>query len=105
MNILRIGIKANDMIFLRMIENAIGAPRYFRSGDLPQARKRAMKLLTPIQLGAVEVKNRVVSTAHAAYANFFRNGCDGERYMAYQERRFPLLVPRFHLQHLLRHLI
>jgi 2,4-dienoyl-CoA reductase-like NADH-dependent reductase (Old Yellow Enzyme family) len=46
-----------------------------------------MKLLSPIQLGPIEVKNRVVSTAHAAYLDFFQPGATGERYMAYQERR------------------
>ncbi len=46
-----------------------------------------MKLLSPIQIGPMEVKNRVVSTAHSAFLDFFRPGSDGERYMAYQERR------------------
>lgn len=46
-----------------------------------------MKLLTPIQLGPVEVKNRVVITAHAAFLDFFQKGASGERYMAYLERR------------------
>ena len=46
-----------------------------------------MKLLEPIRLGPTEVRNRVVSTAHAAYLDFFQPGSDGERYIAYQERR------------------
>ncbi len=46
-----------------------------------------MKLLTPIKLGPIEVRNRVVSTAHAAYTDFWQAGNTGERYMAYQERR------------------
>ena len=46
-----------------------------------------MKLLSPIELGPIEVKNRVASTAHAAFLDFFSPNCDGERYMAYQERR------------------
>lgn len=46
-----------------------------------------MKLLAPIRLGSKEVRNRVVSTAHAAYLDFFQPGSTGERYMAYQERR------------------
>ncbi len=46
-----------------------------------------MKLLTPIELGPIEVKNRVVSTAHAAFLEFFNPISDGERYIAYQERR------------------
>jgi len=43
-----------------------------------------MKLLSPIEIGPMTVKNRVVSTAHAAFLDFFRPGDDGERYMAYQ---------------------
>jgi 2,4-dienoyl-CoA reductase-like NADH-dependent reductase (Old Yellow Enzyme family) len=46
-----------------------------------------MKLLSPIHIGKVELKNRVVSTAHAADISFFQPGNSGERYMAYQERR------------------
>lgn len=46
-----------------------------------------MKLLSPIRLGGVELKNRVVSTAHEAFPDFFQPGATGERYMAYQERR------------------
>jgi len=46
-----------------------------------------MKILSPIQLGQVELKNRVVSTAHAADVSFFQPGSSGEGYMAYQERR------------------
>lgn len=46
-----------------------------------------MKLLSPIQVGRKEVRNRVVSTAHAAYLDFYQPGNSGERYMAYQERR------------------
>lgn len=46
-----------------------------------------LKLLSPIRIGNLEVRNRVVSTAHSAFLDFFRPGSDGERYMAYQERR------------------
>jgi len=46
-----------------------------------------MKLLSPILIGRKEVRNRVVSTAHAAYLDFYQPGNSGERYMAYQERR------------------
>jgi 2,4-dienoyl-CoA reductase-like NADH-dependent reductase (Old Yellow Enzyme family)/thioredoxin reductase len=46
-----------------------------------------MKLLSPIDVGPMTVKNRVVSTAHAAFLEFFNPLSDGERYMAYQERR------------------
>lgn len=46
-----------------------------------------MKLLEPLALGPITLKNRVVSTAHAAFTDFFKPDCSGERYMAYQERR------------------
>ena len=46
-----------------------------------------MKLLSPLQIGPMQVKNRVVSTAHSAFVDFFQPGCDGEQYIAYQERR------------------
>lgn len=46
-----------------------------------------MKLLSPIQIGPIQLKNRVISTAHEAYPDFFAPGSNGERYMAYQERR------------------
>lgn len=46
-----------------------------------------MQLLSPIQIGPVTLKNRVVSTAHEAYPDFFGTGSNGERYMDYQERR------------------
>ncbi|NMG73694.1 FAD-dependent oxidoreductase [Aromatoleum diolicum] len=46
-----------------------------------------MKLLSPLKIGPIEVKNRVVSTAHSAFTDFFQPGATGERYMAYQERR------------------
>jgi len=46
-----------------------------------------MQLLSPIDIGPIRLKNRVVSTAHDAFSTFFQPGNDGERYMAYQERR------------------
>lgn len=46
-----------------------------------------MKLLEPLSLGPITLKNRVVSTAHAAFTDFFRPDSSGQRYMAYQERR------------------
>jgi 2,4-dienoyl-CoA reductase-like NADH-dependent reductase (Old Yellow Enzyme family)/thioredoxin reductase len=46
-----------------------------------------MKLLSPISLGPVTIRNRIVSTAHAAFTDFWQPGNSGERYMAYQERR------------------
>ena len=44
-------------------------------------------LLSPLALGTVELRNRVVSTAHGAFLDFYRPGEPGERYIAYQERR------------------
>lgn len=46
-----------------------------------------MKLLSPIQVGPMSLQNRVVSTAHAAFLDFWSPAADGQRYMAYQERR------------------
>ena len=46
-----------------------------------------MKLLEPIRLGRVEVKNRVVQTAHSAFVDFWQKGNDGQRYIGYVERR------------------
>ncbi|MFO1376704.1 MAG: FAD-dependent oxidoreductase [Steroidobacteraceae bacterium] len=46
-----------------------------------------MKLLSPIQVGKHEIRNRLVSTAHAADTSFFQPGKSGEGYIAYQERR------------------
>lgn len=44
-------------------------------------------LLSPTRIGPIEVRNRVVSTAHGAFLDFYRPGEPGERYIAYQERR------------------
>jgi len=44
-------------------------------------------LLSPLQVGSIELPNRVVSTAHGAFLDFYRPGDSGERYIAYQERR------------------
>lgn len=46
-----------------------------------------MKLLSPLKIGPIELKNRLVSTAHAAFLDFWQPGSDGQRYIAYQERR------------------
>ncbi len=46
-----------------------------------------MHLLDPVRIGPITVKNRLVSTAHAAFLDFYQPGCDGDRYIAYQERR------------------
>jgi len=51
------------------------------------SRKQRMILLSPLKIGPLEVKNRLVSTAHAAFLDFWQPGSDGQRYMAYQERR------------------
>ena len=44
-------------------------------------------LLTPIDLGPVNVQNRVVSTAHGSFLDFYRPGIAPDQYVAYQERR------------------
>ncbi len=44
-------------------------------------------LLSPLIVGSVELRNRVVSTAHGAFLDFYRPGETGDRYIAYQERR------------------
>lgn len=44
-------------------------------------------LLSPIQVGSLELRNRVVSTAHGAFLDFYRPGESPERYLTYQERR------------------
>jgi 2,4-dienoyl-CoA reductase-like NADH-dependent reductase (Old Yellow Enzyme family)/NADPH-dependent 2,4-dienoyl-CoA reductase/sulfur reductase-like enzyme len=44
-------------------------------------------LLSPLRIGAVTVPNRVVSTAHGAFLDFYRPGVGGDRYVDYQERR------------------
>ncbi|MCB1246900.1 MAG: 2,4-dienoyl-CoA reductase, partial [Acidimicrobiia bacterium] len=46
-----------------------------------------MTLFTPIEVGSVTVRNRVVSTAHGAYLDFYRPGVAPDQYVAYQERR------------------
>ena len=46
-----------------------------------------MKLLSPVQVGSLELRNRVVSTAHGSFLEFYRPGSDASRYTAYQVRR------------------
>ncbi|MCP3976315.1 MAG: FAD-dependent oxidoreductase [bacterium] len=46
-----------------------------------------MKLFTPMKIGPVELRNRVVSTAHGAFLDFYRPGVAPDQYIAYQERR------------------
>lgn len=46
-----------------------------------------MKLLEPISVGSVELRNRVVSTAHGAFLSFYRPGEPPDRYIGYQKRR------------------
>jgi len=48
---------------------------------------RFARLLSPIAVGRATLRNRVTSTAHGAFLDFYRPGEDGERYIAYQERR------------------
>lgn len=44
-------------------------------------------LLTPVEVGLREVRNRVVFTAHGAFLDFYRPGIPAGRYVAYEERR------------------
>jgi 2,4-dienoyl-CoA reductase-like NADH-dependent reductase (Old Yellow Enzyme family) len=44
-------------------------------------------LLSPIRVGSLELRNRVVFTAHGAFLSFYRPGESPDRYIAYQERR------------------
>ena len=44
-------------------------------------------LLSPIEVGSVEVPNRVAFTAHGSFLEFYRPGISGDRYIAYEERR------------------
>jgi 2,4-dienoyl-CoA reductase-like NADH-dependent reductase (Old Yellow Enzyme family) len=44
-------------------------------------------LLDPVRVGPLELRNRVVSTAHGAFLDFYRPGEPPDRYVAYQERR------------------
>lgn len=44
-------------------------------------------LLSPLHVGSMRLPNRVVSTAHGAFLDFYRPGVPGERYVDYQERR------------------
>ncbi len=50
-------------------------------------QRAQMKLLSPLQVGPLTVVNRLVSTAHGAFLDFYRPGVSGDRYVAYQERR------------------
>jgi 2,4-dienoyl-CoA reductase-like NADH-dependent reductase (Old Yellow Enzyme family) len=44
-------------------------------------------LLSPVEIGPLEVKNRVVFTAHGSFLDFYRPSIPGDRYVAYLERR------------------
>jgi 2,4-dienoyl-CoA reductase-like NADH-dependent reductase (Old Yellow Enzyme family) len=45
------------------------------------------RLLSPLQIGPIEVRNRAVFTAHGAFLDFYRAGISPDQYIAYQERR------------------
>ena len=53
----------------------------------PSVAGRFAALLSSIDIRGMRVRNRVVSTAHGAFLDFYRPGGDPERYLAYQERR------------------
>ena len=44
-------------------------------------------LLSPIEVGSLTLRNRVVSTAHGSFLDFYRPGEPPDRYVGYQERR------------------
>lgn len=44
-------------------------------------------LLSPLDIGRVRVRNRMRSTAHGAFTDFYRPGEPADRYVAYQQRR------------------
>ena len=44
-------------------------------------------LLSPLPIRGFEVRNRVVSTGHGAFLDFYRPGIAPDRYVAYQARR------------------
>lgn len=49
--------------------------------------RRHARLLSPLDVGPLHLRNRVVSTAHGAFTDFYRPGEPPERYVAYQQRR------------------
>jgi 2,4-dienoyl-CoA reductase-like NADH-dependent reductase (Old Yellow Enzyme family) len=51
------------------------------------AARHVAHLLAPVTIRGMQVRNRVVSTGHGAFLDFYRPGIDPERYLAYQERR------------------
>ena len=53
----------------------------------PDGARDFPTLLSALQVGSVTLPNRVVSTAHGAFLDFYRPGVSGDRYVAYQERR------------------
>ena len=55
--------------------------------ELPGAPDGVSVLLSPIEVGSVEVRNRVAFTAHGSFLDFYRPGISGDRYVAYEERR------------------
>jgi 2,4-dienoyl-CoA reductase-like NADH-dependent reductase (Old Yellow Enzyme family) len=53
----------------------------------PTADPASSILLSPLRVGSLELRNRVVFTAHGAFLSFYRPGESADRYVAYQERR------------------
>lgn len=46
-----------------------------------------MQLLTPLQVGPIAVKNRMVTAAHGAFLDFYAPESNGQRFIDYTERR------------------
>ena len=44
-------------------------------------------LLSPLQVGSVEVRNRIVFTAHGSFLEFYARARRADRYVRYEERR------------------
>ena len=51
------------------------------------SRPAVSLLLSPLQVGSVEVRNRIAFTAHGSFLEFYRPGAPADRYVAYEERR------------------
>ena len=50
-------------------------------------RVSTQTLLSPIDVGSLTLRNRVVSTAHGSFLEYYRPGHPPDQYVAYQERR------------------
>ncbi len=58
-----------------------------RKPAAPGRGVRLSILLSPLQVGSIEIPNRVAFTAHGSFLEFYRPGIPADRYVAYEERR------------------